>query len=56
MSSQPKSAFSAAINAVEETLIAAILGAMTLLTFANGVVRYAFNSTILSAPGAPTMA
>ena len=36
-----------AINAVEETLIAAILGAMTLITFANVVARYVFNSNIL---------
>ena len=54
MSYQPKSAFSAAINAVEETLIAAILGAMTLITFANVVVRYAFNSNILWALEATT--
>lgn len=32
---------------VEETLIAAILGAMTLITFANVVARYGFNSNIL---------
>jgi C4-dicarboxylate transporter DctQ subunit len=31
----------------EETLIAAFLGLMTLLTFANVVVRYVFNSNIL---------
>ncbi|MGM0586713.1 MAG: TRAP transporter small permease, partial [Pseudomonadota bacterium] len=36
-----------AINAVEETLIAAILGIMTLVTFANVVARYVFNSNIL---------
>ena len=32
---------------VEETLIAAILGVMTLVTFANVVARYLFNSNIL---------
>ncbi len=32
---------------VEETLIAGILGLMTLLTFANVVARYGFNSNIL---------
>ncbi len=32
---------------LEETLIAAILGAMTLITFANVVARYGFNSNIL---------
>ncbi|MEC9431847.1 MAG: TRAP transporter small permease [Pseudomonadota bacterium] len=36
-----------AVNAVEETLIAAILGAMTLVTFANVIARYVFNSNIL---------
>ena len=34
-------------DAIEETLIAAILGIMTLITFANVVVRYVFNSNIL---------
>lgn len=47
MSYQPKSPLSRAINAVEETLIAAILGAMTVITFANVVARYVFNSNIL---------
>jgi C4-dicarboxylate transporter DctQ subunit len=32
---------------VEETLIALILGAMTVVTFANVVARYGFNSNIL---------
>lgn len=32
---------------VEETLIAAILGVMTLVTFSNVVARYLFNSNIL---------
>lgn len=36
-----------AINALEESLIALILGAMTLITFANVVVRYVFNGNIL---------
>lgn len=31
----------------EETLIAGILGAMTLITFANVIARYLFNSNIL---------
>jgi C4-dicarboxylate transporter DctQ subunit len=35
------------VNALEETLIAAILGAMTLITFANVVARYVFNDNIL---------
>lgn len=32
---------------IEETLIALILGAMTVITFANVVARFAFNSNIL---------
>lgn len=32
---------------IEETLIAGLLGLMTLLTFANVVARYGFNSNIL---------
>jgi len=32
---------------VEETLIAVILGIMTLITFANVIARYVFNSNIL---------
>ena len=32
---------------LEETLIALILGAMTLITFANVIARYVFNSNIL---------
>jgi len=35
------------IDSIEETLIAILLGVMTLLTFANVVARYAFNSNIL---------
>ncbi|MFT4792134.1 MAG: C4-dicarboxylate transporter DctQ subunit [Paracoccaceae bacterium] len=34
-------------DALEESLIAIILGAMTLITFANVVARYGFNSNIL---------
>lgn len=35
------------VNEIEETLIAVILGVMTLITFANVVARYVFNSNIL---------
>ncbi|MEM9148550.1 MAG: TRAP transporter small permease [Pseudomonadota bacterium] len=34
-------------DAFEETLIAGILGAMTLITFANVIARYVFNANIL---------
>mgnify|MGYP001501070257 CR=1 FL=1 len=35
------------IDQIEEMLIAGILGAMTLITFANVVTRYGFNKNIL---------
>lgn len=35
------------VDRIEETLIAFLLGAMTLLTFANVIARYVFNSNIL---------
>lgn len=35
------------IDVLEETLIASLLGLMTLVTFANVVARYVFNSNIL---------
>lgn len=40
------SALSRVVNGIEETAIALILGLMTLLTFANVVVRYVFNSAL----------
>jgi C4-dicarboxylate transporter DctQ subunit len=44
MQSKPASGF---IDKLEENLIAALLGAMTLITFANVVARKGFNSNIL---------
>ncbi len=35
------------IDTIEETLIAGLLGAMTIITFANVIARYFFNSNIL---------
>ncbi|PRY26372.1 C4-dicarboxylate transporter DctQ subunit [Aliiruegeria haliotis] len=35
------------VNELEETLIALLLGLMTIVTFANVVARYGFNSNIL---------
>lgn len=35
------------INTLEETLIATILGLMTIITFANVIARYVFNDNIL---------
>jgi C4-dicarboxylate transporter DctQ subunit len=47
MSAKSRSALSRAIDSIEETLMAVILGLMTLLTFANVIVRYVFNGNIL---------
>ncbi len=47
MSDAPQSAFSKSMNNIEETLIALLLGLMTLITFANVIARYVFNSNIL---------
>ncbi|MEM7221672.1 MAG: TRAP transporter small permease [Pseudomonadota bacterium] len=47
MQAKPTSAFGRAVNAIEETLIALILGAMTIITFANVIARYVFNANIL---------
>ena len=44
---QPKSGISRAIHNFEETAIALIMGLMTLVTFANVVLRYVFNSTLI---------
>jgi len=35
------------IDTIEETVIAFLLGMMTIVTFANVVARYVFNSNIL---------
>ncbi len=35
------------VNSIEETLIALLLGLMTLITFANVIARYVFNDNIL---------
>ena len=47
MASETKTKFSQYIDEIEETSIALCLGLMTLVTFANVVARYAFNSNIL---------
>ncbi len=43
----PASGWGRIIDEIEETLIAVILGLMTLITFANVIARYVFNSNIL---------
>lgn len=47
MSTVPRTALGRAIDTLEETLIAVFLGLMTIITFANVVARYVFNSNIL---------
>ncbi len=37
----------ALVNGIEETIISALLGVMTLLTFVNVVLRYGFNHSII---------
>ena len=44
---QPKGAIGRFIHSLEETLIAFILGAMTLITFINVVLRYVFNDALI---------
>ena len=43
----PKTRLGRVVNEIEETLIAVILGLMTLVTFANVIARYVFNANIL---------
>jgi len=47
MQYQATSALGRFVNSIEETLIALFLGLMVLVTFANVVARYVFNSNIL---------
>jgi len=47
MHTEPKTKLGRVINEIEETLIAVILGLMTIVTFANVIARYVFNSNIL---------
>jgi len=44
---QPTSALGRVVNEIEETMIALILGIMTIVTFANVIARYVFNDNIL---------
>ena len=44
---QPKNGLARAINNIEETAIAILLGLMTMITFANVIARYFFNDNIL---------
>lgn len=43
----PKTALAKFFDALEENIIAAILGVMTLITFVNVVLRYVFNHSLI---------
>ena len=47
MTHEPTTRLGQIIDNIEETFIAVCLGAMTLITFANVIARYIFNSNIL---------
>lgn len=47
MKNIPQSAFGKFVDQFEETLIAVLLGVMTVVTFANVVARYVFNDNLL---------
>lgn len=44
---EPTTKLGRVINEIEETAIAVLLGLMTLITFANVIARYVFNTNIL---------
>ena len=44
---EPTTKLGRVVNEIEETLIAVILGLMTVITFANVIARYVFNANIL---------
>ena len=44
---EPQTALGRAVNEIEETAIALILGLMTLITFTNVVLRYGFNTGLI---------
>lgn len=44
---RPSGAFGRAVNELEETAIAVILAAMTIITFVNVVLRYGFNTGLI---------
>ncbi len=47
MTNEPSSKLGQIVDEIEETSIAVCLGLMTLITFANVIARYVFNSNIL---------
>ncbi len=47
MTPPPGSSFGRAIDSLEESMIALLMGLMTLITFANVIARYLFNDNIL---------
>ncbi|TRD23517.1 TRAP transporter small permease [Palleronia caenipelagi] len=47
MSYEPQGALAEAVDSLEKTAIALLLGLMTLVTFVNVVLRYLFNSSLI---------
>ncbi|RMH48471.1 MAG: TRAP transporter small permease subunit [Alphaproteobacteria bacterium] len=47
---EPRTALGRAVNAIEETAIAVLIGLMTIITFINVPVRYLFDGVPLAAP------
>ena len=44
---QPKGRISAIVHSIEDSIIAVLLGLMTIVTFINVVMRYGFNSQLI---------
>ena len=44
---EPKTALGRAVNEIEETMIALLLGGMTIITFINVVLRYGFGTGLI---------
>lgn len=44
---EPKTAWGRAVNEIEETMIALLLGGMTIITFINVVLRYGFGTGLI---------
>ena len=47
LSYEPKTPLGRFVNELEETVIASLLGIMTLITFTNVVLRYGFNTGLI---------
>ena len=48
---EPKTPLGRFVNELEETVIALLLGVMTLITFTNVILRYGFNTGLIWGSG-----